>query len=133
MKRFCIYGLIGWCLEVIWTGLGSLLTGDVRLTAKTYLWMFPIYGLSLLCEPVHDRIRLWPFWGRGTLWMILFFTIEYLTGWLLRNTLGVSPWDYSNSPFHVHGLIRLDYAPVWFVAGLAYEKLHDWLELKQIH
>ena len=65
--------------------------------------------------------------------MILFFTIEYLTGWLLRNTLGVSPWDYSNSPFHVHGLIRLDYAPVWFVAGLAYEKVHDWLELKQIH
>ncbi len=131
MQRFYIYGLLGWCLEVLWTGLGSLLAGDVRLTAKTYLWMFPIYGMAVLFEPIHDFIRPLPLWARGTLWMLLFFTVEYLTGWLLKNMLGVIPWDYSYAPFNIHGLIRLDYAPVWFCAGLLYEKVHDWLKLKQ--
>ncbi|MGI6093254.1 MAG: hypothetical protein GX348_04700 [Veillonellaceae bacterium] len=128
MKRFIIYGLLGWCLEVIWTGLGSLLSGDVRLTAKTYLWMFPIYGLVILFEPVHDAIRFWPVWQRGLIWMLLCFTVEYLTGWMLQSMLGTAPWDYSQAVLNIHGLIRLDYAPAWFGAGLLFEKVHDWLD-----
>jgi len=128
MYKFFIYGILGWCLEVIWTGLWSLLSGDIRLTATTYLWMFPIYGMAVLFEPIHDFIRSWPAWARGGFWMLLFFAVEYLTGLFLRHTIGVSPWDYSGTPFHIHGLIRLDYAPVWFAVGLLYEKVHDWLE-----
>ncbi len=120
-----IYGLLGWCAEIAWTGLGSLLAGDPRLTAKTYLWMFPIYGLAVFLEPVHDRIRPWPALARGSVWMLIFFAVEYLTGWLLRALVGASPWDYSAAGFNVHGLIRLDYAPVWFALGLIYEKVHD--------
>lgn len=132
MKRFVIYGLLGWCIEVIWTGLGSLLIGDVRLTAKTYLWMFPIYGLVILFEPMHDAIRFWPLWKRGVIWMLLCFTVEYLTGWMLRSMLGTAPWDYSQAFFNIHGLIRLDYAPAWFGAGLLFEKIHDWLDQARI-
>ncbi|SDD87677.1 putative ABC transporter permease [Sporomusa acidovorans] len=128
MRNYYIYGALGWCLEVIWTGMGSLLSGDPRLTATTYLWMFPIYGLAVFFEPVHDRIRPWPTLIRGLFWMFLFFAVEYLTGWFLRILVGTSPWDYSGAAFHVQGLIRLDYAPVWFFLGLLYEKLHDWLQ-----
>ena len=32
-------------------------------------------------------------------------------------------WDYSHTPFHYRGVIRLDYAPVWFVTGLLFEKI----------
>jgi len=127
MERFIIYGLIGWCLEVIWTGVGSLLNGDVSLTARTYLWMFPIYGSTILFEPVHDKIRIWPVWMRGTVWMMLCFAVEDFTGWILREAIGMVPWDYSQAIFNIHGLIRLDYAPVWFAAGLLYEKIHDCL------
>jgi len=133
MKRFIIYGLLGWCLEVVWTGVGSLLTGDVSLTARTYLWMFPIYGSAILFDPVHDKIRLWSVWKRGTVWMILCFAAEYLTGWILLKTLGTIPWDYSQAIFNIHGLIRLDYAPVWFAAGLLYEKIHDYLERVRLY
>lgn len=128
MKRFIIYGLIGWFLEIIWTGLGSLLSGDVRLTSTTYLWMFPIYGLVVLFEGLHENIRPHPYWARGLFWMVLFFTVEYLTGWLIRSLVGTAPWDYSQAFFQVDGLIRLDYAPVWFAGGLLFEKIHDWLE-----
>ncbi len=125
MKNFIVYGMIGWCLEIIWTGVGALLSGDPRLTAKTYLWMFLIYGLAVFLEPVHDLIRSWPTLVRGLFWMLLFFTIEYLTGWLLRFLVGASPWNYAGAALQIDGLIRLDYAPVWFLLGLLYEKLHD--------
>lgn len=128
MLHFIIYGLLGWCLEIIWTGLGSLLNRDVRLTAQTYLWMFPIYGAAILFEPVHDAIRYWPVWERGVVWMVLCFGLEYGTGALLRALVGTAPWNYSRAPLAVHGLIRLDYAPAWLVAGLLFEAVHDWLD-----
>ena len=132
MTHVLIYGLLGWCIEVIWTGVGSLLTGDPRLTATTYLWMFPIYSTAVLFEPVHDAIRVWSVWRRGVVWMAFCFAVEYLTGWLLASLLGVAPWDYSGSAFHIHGLIRLDYGPAWFAAGLVFEKVHDWLDRNAI-
>ncbi len=133
MLHFIIYGLLGWCLEIIWTGVGSLLDGDVCLTARTYLWMFPIYGVVILFEPLHDIIRYWPAWRRGTVWMLLYFAVEYLTGWLLSVVLGTVPWDYSLAALNIHGLIRLDYAPAWFAAGLLFEKVHDRLDHVRIY
>lgn len=133
MKHFIIYGMLGWLVEIFWTGLGSLLNGDVRLTAKTYLWMFPIYGLAILFEPVHDAIRHRPARVRGTIWMLLCFAMEYISGWILLDIIGTVPWDYSQAFFNIHGLIRLDYAPAWFVAGLLFEKIHDWLDRVRIY
>jgi uncharacterized membrane protein len=123
--RFFIYGLLGWCLEVFWTGLGSLLKGDVTLMAWTSIWMFPIYGLAIILEPIHDRLRKMNILLRGIVYTLIIFTIEYTTGSLLRLTLGVCPWDYTPSPFSINGIIRLDYAPVWFTAGLLFERVHD--------
>ena len=132
MRRFIVYGLLGWSLEIIWTGLGSLLTGDVRLTAWTYLWMFPIYGLGIALEPLHDRIAGLPWAARGLIWMMVFFAIEYATGWSIRVLVGVSPWNYAGAKWNIDGLIRLDYAPVWFIIGLAFERVHDFLRCRRV-
>ncbi|MCT4562831.1 MAG: putative ABC transporter permease [Maledivibacter sp.] len=126
--RFVIYGLFGWCMEVFWTGLGSFLKGDIKLTGQTYIWMFFIYGLAIFFEPIHQRIGGLNFILRGGIYTVLIFTVEYCTGWILRRVLGICPWDYSNSNFSVNGLIRLDYTPVWFIAGLLFEKVHYGLE-----
>jgi len=127
MAHFIIYGLLGWCIEILWTGLGSLLSGDVRLTAKTYLWMFPIYGSAVFFEPLIEAIAGLPFWLRGTIWMTVFFAVEYLAGWGLRYISGDVPWDYSHAALNIQGLIRLDYAPGWFLLGLVFEEVYFWL------
>ena len=49
------------------------------------------------------------------------FTVEYFSGMFLKH-YNMCPWDYSNSPFQYKGVIRLDYAPVWFLVGIIYEK-----------
>ncbi|HHX96338.1 MAG TPA: hypothetical protein GX687_02585 [Clostridia bacterium] len=129
ITKFVIYGFLGWTMEIIWTGLGSLLQGNLMLSSFTYLWMFPIYGLAVFLEPVHDRIVDMPWFIRGTIWAIIILTIEYLTGWLLTSFLGRCPWDYSQvTPYHLQGLIRWDYFPAWFFAGLIFERIHQALD-----
>ncbi|HHY05856.1 MAG TPA: hypothetical protein GX532_02615 [Clostridia bacterium] len=128
-KRFVIYGLLGWTMEILWTGLGSLLKGNLMLSSFTYLWMFPIYGLAVFLEPVHDEIDNLPWYLRGGIWVIIILSLEYLTGWILMSFLGRCPWDYRQvTPYHLQGLIRLDYIPAWFLAGLVFEKIHRTLD-----
>ena len=50
-SNFIKCGMIGWCLEVAWTGLGSLLRHDPKLTGVSSLTMFPIYGMASLVAP----------------------------------------------------------------------------------
>jgi uncharacterized membrane protein len=130
--RFLIYGLIGWVAETIYTGFGSLLKGDLTMRAWTYIWMFPIYGLMILLEPIHDRIRNLPIAVRGGIYTVLIFGIEYATGWILRELIGKCPWNYGVGPYTIDGLINLSFIPVWFIGGLIFEKLHDFLKRKRM-
>lgn len=131
LKRFVIYGCAGMFIEIIWTGLGSAVSGDKNLKCKTYLWMFPIYGMGILLEPVHEFIRglLWIY--RGFIWAAVIFAIEYATGYILKLTLGGCPWDYDGDGeviTSVKGLIRLDFLPLWFGVGLIFERIHDFIK-----
>ncbi|WP_408956471.1 putative ABC transporter permease [Natroniella sp. ANB-PHB2] len=125
--RFIIYGLLGWCLEIFWTGLNSLIEGNLVLRSWTSLWMFPIYGLAIFLEPIYKKIKAWPIILRGGSYTLLIFIAEYITGWLLLNVVGVSPWDYSHTPLSIDGFVRLDYAPLWFIVGLLFERLYELL------
>ena len=54
--------------------------------------------------------------------MVLIFSAEYLTGTFLKS-LGICPWDYTGRMLSVDGVIRLDFAPFWFMTGLLFEYL----------
>lgn len=127
--RFFIYGLLGWCWEVVWTAVTEKAWGkqrDWRLAGHTYLWMFPTYGLlAPLGEPIHNFMRAHFWLLRGLVYLLGIWIVEYVTGWLLRKLTGKCPWDYSNFPWNFQGIVTLEYAPVWFVFGLAFERVHD--------
>jgi uncharacterized membrane protein len=126
-KRFVIYGLLGLCAEVLWTGLGSMINGDMKLTGSTYIWMFPIYGLAVFLEPIHNRIRHLSLFTRGGVYMVLIFAAEFTCGLLLKELLGACPWNYEDEHLSIYGIITLRYIPVWFATGLIFEKIHDTL------
>jgi uncharacterized membrane protein len=122
MRKFMIFGVLGWCAEILWTGLCSFLAGDTALTAKTYLWMFPIYGLAAAAEPLCCNLRRYcPLWQRAGAYASVIFAVEFVTGWMLRLFTGDCPWDYGDRYFAVLGLIRLDYTPLWALLGLVFE------------
>ncbi len=128
--RFVVYGLLGWAVEIVFTAAKRLRDpGRWRLEGRTYVWMFFIYGLiAPLYEPLHDAIRVWPLPARALLYGAGFLLVEYLSGWVLRRLTGACPWDYTKrARWHLHGLIRWDYAPLWMLLGLALEPVHDFL------
>ncbi len=132
-ERFLAYGVGGWVFEVLFTGLkGPVRDRDRRLAAHTYLWMFPIYGsAAFFFEPAHDALRARPWWQRGLAYTAGFFAVEAASGAAIARLTGEVPWDYARprgtrpAPKHWRGLVRPAYAPVWFAAGLAAERLHD--------
>jgi len=141
-QRAVVYGLAGWCSEVVATGLRSHgRDGTWRLTGTTYLWMFPVYGLAAVgFEPAERVLRGagWRWWHRGLVWTAGIFAVEATSGAALRTVTGEVPWDYSRSrgrkpvPRHWRGLVRPDYAPVWFAVGLGMEQLRELLDRVEI-
>ncbi|MGC4117639.1 MAG: hypothetical protein QM765_24400 [Myxococcales bacterium] len=122
LLRFLAYGALGWCFEVFFTGLSSALRRDRCATAKTYLWMHPIYGAAgLLLEQASDLLVAAPWFVRGVGYLLVIYLVEAVSGWVLRKALGACPWDYGRTRWSVAGLVRLDYAPAWYVAGLLFE------------
>lgn len=119
-KNFIRCGVLGLFLEVLWTGFLSFRRREPKLTCKTSLWMFGIYGMAGLLSPLHRLLQGKNALTRGLVYTGVIFTGEYLTGSLLRKK-GRCPWDYSDKKYNVNGLIRLDYAPLWFFLGLLFE------------
>lgn len=122
LQNFFRCGLLGWCMEIIFTSLNSLRRRDMRLQGTTSIWMFPIYGCAAFLEPISHLLKSRPFWVRGLTYMSLIFSVEYLTGKLLQ-CRSLCPWDYRRSRWNINRIIRLDYAPYWFGAGLLFEAI----------
>lgn len=124
VKKYLLCGLTGWCMEVFWTGLGSAIRKDKKLSSNTSIWMFPIYATAVIIEPMYRQLckHNKGVINRGTVYALSIITTEYITGSLLKMK-GCCPWDYSKAKFNINGVIRLDYLPVWFVVGLIYEKI----------
>lgn len=122
LQNFLRCGLTGWCMEIIFTSLDSVRRRDLQLKGNTSIWMFPIYGCAAFFAPVHRLLRKKPFWVRGLTYMSMIFSGEYISGRLLSKR-GMCPWDYGKSRWSIQRVVRLDYAPFWFGAGLLFEKI----------
>ena len=122
IHNFIHCGILGWCLEILFTALDSLRKRNFTLKGHTSIWMFPIYGCACFLAPICRLLRGKSPFVRGTTYAAIIFTGEYLTGTLLSKKQ-LCPWDYSHSKWNIQKLIRLDYLPVWFLVGLLFERL----------
>lgn len=123
-KNFVKCGITGCCMELMWTTICGVKNKDYKLIGQTSIWMFPIYGMASAIKPISSRLkkRNKDTFERGIIYVMGIYVIEYTSGFLLKRK-DRCPWDYSKSKYNINGLIRLDYAPLWFAVGLLYEKL----------
>lgn len=115
-------GAIGWCMEITVTALDSVKKQNGRLDGHTSLLMFPIYGAGCMLYPLAILLKGVHWFFRGIIYMFCIFTAEYTSGRYLEKKLHC-PWNYSHSRWNIKGVIRLDYAPAWFVLGLVFERV----------
>jgi uncharacterized membrane protein len=121
-KNFLLCGFTGWCLEILFTAFDSFRRRELQLMGKTSLWMFPIYGMAAFFKPFCHLMKRLPALIRAFFYSCFIFLGEYVSGSILKK-YQMCPWDYSSSPANIKGVIRLDYAPLWMIAGLIFEKL----------
>lgn len=122
LKNFFKCGLLGWCLEITFTALHSLQKRDFKLMGQTSLWMFPIYGSACILAPLFQGLKALPFYIRGCIYAFFIFLGEFISGSFL-SAKKLCPWNYGRSRWHIKEVIRLDYFPNWFLAGLLFEQL----------
>ena len=121
-QNFIKCGILGWCLEISFTALNALRRRDYTLRGVTSLWMFPIYGMACFLRPLCRLMKGKNLLLRGSVYTCCIFAGEFVSGSLLKRH-GACPWDYSRAKYNIKGLVRLDYAPLWFGAGLLFEKI----------
>ena len=99
-----------------------MVSRDPKLTGQTSVCMFPFYGLASFLGPISQRLKDKSMVIRGGLYTLLIFVTEYTTGAILKK-FHRCPWDYSGQPANIRGLINLCYTPLWFTAGLFFERM----------
>lgn len=109
-------------MEILVTSYDAFCKREKTLTGHTSVLMFPIYGAACLLRPVCILISGFHWFVRGLIYMSCIFGMEYASGRFLDKK-GYCPWDYQRSPWNVHSVIRLDYAPAWFALGLLFERV----------
>lgn len=128
---FILFGCLGITVEIFFTALvdlyGQVMNGGITnlsLAGKSYIWMFPIYGLiALLFEPLYKMVHNYNVIFRTFIYAIAIFVVEFATGWLLDVITGYCPWEY-HSRWAVMGYIRLDYLFFWMGFSYLVEKLY---------
>ena len=123
MLKFFLFGSAGLVMEVFWTGMGSLINKDFKATSKTSIWMFFIYGSTAFMTPLIHIMQPFHWLIRGLVYALTIFLIEYTMG-ISMKAVKICPWDYSGARYNIHGVIRLDYAPVWVAVGLIKEFIY---------
>lgn len=127
LQRVVAYGCLGVLVEVIFTGIRSILRGNWNATGTSYLWMFLIYGAGgLLLETTHNILN-WPGPVAALVYVVEIYMIEFSSGYLIKHWTGKIPWDYGAGKYTIMGLVRLDYAGFWYILSLAAHYLHPYI------
>ena len=82
-KAFILCGLTGWCMEILWTGLHSILSGELTMTGKTSLYVSH-YGCGAIIRPLSGKLSAVPLFVRWRIYTVGLFFVEFISGALLR-------------------------------------------------
>lgn len=128
---FAAFGCVGITTEIFFTAIVDAINNvqagtaiDWRLLGKSYIWMFPIYGLAGILFPILlDKIIKWPLLLRVCFYGVAILAVEFITGGILDKLTGQCPWEYKTG-WQVMGYIRLDYFPLWAGFGFMIERIY---------
>ena len=101
-KDFLKCGTLGWCMEILFTGLHSFFSKDYTLAGRTSIWMFPIYGMACIFSPLSQKLKTKNTLLRGSIYTAFIFAGEFLSGLFLKKHR-ICPWDYSRAKFNIKG------------------------------
>ena len=130
--RLYFWGVHGIFAEILFTGIWEFaVTGKYSLMGVSSIWSFLTYGLGtfLVAEPLHEIVISFKFnWlSRGIIYVAITYIWEFTVGAIL-SYFGACPWDYTDFDYDIMGLVTMEYAPAWFLAGMYFEMLYAFMK-----
>lgn len=88
-SNFVKCGILGWCIEIIWTAFHGIKSKNNKFIGYTSIIMFPIYGLASVIKPISLKLKKMkmPTIIRGIVYSIGIFMVELITGSILKKTI----------------------------------------------
>ena len=125
---FVLYAGLGITTEVFFTAFVDLITScsfeNLALRGYSYIWMFPIYGITSVVFPIgFEVLKKWNRILRYFTYAVVILIVELIAGFMLEQTTGSCPWEYQVG-WHFGGYIRFDYLPLWMLFGAIIEEFH---------
>ena len=109
--------VLGTAFETIWC-VATLGRFEMRV-GMVYGPFIPVYGFGV-CFLTIALYKLYKFNDAKVFVIsgIIGAAFEYFCSWFQEKAFGTVSWDYSNSPFNIHGRTNLMYAIIWGGLGL---------------
>jgi hypothetical protein len=122
---FFIFSFLGVGIEVIFSSIHDYIKNkDVSFKGRSYLWMFPLYGIwGLIIGPLYGLIKIIPFLLRGFIYLLVIFAGELAYGYLLKLIIKKCPWEYTGR-WTIKRIVNLLYLPFWLVFGYISEIIY---------
>ena len=133
ISKFFLYGILGWAIEIFFTGIGELVNRRWKAIGQSSFWMFPVYAITaLILEAVSAGIQQ-PFYLKAFIYVPIFYGSEALSGlaicWLTRRLhsvfsgtqQGEIPWSYPQADWTLFGLINPKMVWAWFILALLFD------------
>ncbi len=116
---FLIGSVFGTFLETLWS---IFIDGHLEMRVGLLIGPFiPVYGggavvITLCLYKLHKSGDLVVYLASA----VIGATFEYLCSYFQETFLGTVSWDYSDTPFNLHGRTNLTYALIWGILGLVW-------------
>ena len=122
-----IFGCAGISMEVLFNAANDFIAnGDLGFRGHSYAWMFPIWASAAPASKcIVPKLRKYNVAVRGMIYGAGIMLAEYALGTALRETIGKCPWSevYHGAMLSINDIVRLDFYPLWCIAGLGVERL----------
>lgn len=109
---FTLYSFLGWVIEELYSKYSR---GKFKKEGFLKEPLKPMYGIAMTTLIVfYEILKI-----NGVSFIILCFlvptTIEYITGYILKNSFKLSYWDYSELRFNINGYVSLVFSCYWCI------------------
>jgi hypothetical protein len=122
---FLVFSFFGVGVEVFFSSIHDYIRyRDTSLKGRSYLWMFPLYGIwGIVIGPLYYILRGIPFFARGFIYLVIIFIGELGYGYFLKATIKKCPWEYRGK-WTIGGVVNIIYLPFWLIFGYISELLY---------